>query len=573
MNVTRNEGKERKRNIGIFYLTECSGFQNVVSNFRDRFQKIVDVISDSPEESKKLNEGRINIALVAGQVTTQEDLDKLEKIRKNSKNLVAVGTCACEGMPTAVEEYGTERNEEEKRINMKSETVTVSNPGPLSDFVEVDYFIRGCPPRGEDILYFTNKFDEEGVNKNEELEIPTIEYPNETDLDSIITLDPEKCILCRRCITICNDILGVHAIGVSERGPSSRISTSFDMSLDETDCIYCGQCISNCSVGAFDNVSNVENSLEILEDESNYTVVVIDPVALSSAFSVISDEENSFKNLLKGMISILRDMGADKVLNYRAYENLSAIAHAEALEKSDGNMIVSFCPSGNDYIEEFHSEYENNIESNISPEAFLFQDLQDLDEEDLKVLFITPCLAQGKNQEFDSVLFARELPEFFRSQNLWVSNTIGADDSFDNDSDIGLVSPFDDDFDYAFSPYVLNIAHNIESSDSDIVSNLNSPEEGVIEYNLDGEGNTFSGLIVSKLSKIGKYLDSGKDYDIIELTPCPKGCLTGGGQNPTVSKNIADERRNILKELGLEQTPTIKSISRLRKFYQDKTEE
>ena len=70
------------------------------------------------------------------------------------------------------------------------------------------------------------------------------------DDNPFIYRDNEKCILCGRCVRICDEVVGSNAIGYAGRGFQSEIVPAFEQSLKETDCVFCGNCISTCPVGA-----------------------------------------------------------------------------------------------------------------------------------------------------------------------------------------------------------------------------------------------------------------------------------------------------------------------------------
>ena len=62
--------------------------------------------------------------------------------------------------------------------------------------------------------------------------------------------DYNKCILCGRCVTVCHELQYCEAVDYSKRGFATKISASFDRSMQETPCVFCGNCVSVCPVGA-----------------------------------------------------------------------------------------------------------------------------------------------------------------------------------------------------------------------------------------------------------------------------------------------------------------------------------
>jgi formate dehydrogenase major subunit len=65
-----------------------------------------------------------------------------------------------------------------------------------------------------------------------------------------IVRDPNKCILCGRCVRICNEVEGLSALGFFNRGFDTLVGPALDMPLCETACDSCGQCVSTCPTGA-----------------------------------------------------------------------------------------------------------------------------------------------------------------------------------------------------------------------------------------------------------------------------------------------------------------------------------
>ncbi len=92
-----------------------------------------------------------------------------------------------------------------------------------------------------------------GIKKSEFLEDEeAFVKEKETPWDSnpFIQFDPQKCVLCRRCVNACENLAIVEAIGIAMRGYKSTVSTPFALPLEQTDCQFCGECVQACPTGA-----------------------------------------------------------------------------------------------------------------------------------------------------------------------------------------------------------------------------------------------------------------------------------------------------------------------------------
>ncbi|MDR1571115.1 MAG: FAD-dependent oxidoreductase [Clostridiales Family XIII bacterium] len=74
-----------------------------------------------------------------------------------------------------------------------------------------------------------------------------IEYEDE---HPFITRDPNKCILCGLCVRVCDEVMGIGALGLVSRGFDTVVKPSLEKPLAESGCISCGQCVSVCPTGA-----------------------------------------------------------------------------------------------------------------------------------------------------------------------------------------------------------------------------------------------------------------------------------------------------------------------------------
>ncbi|MEM4527773.1 MAG: 4Fe-4S binding protein [Desulfurococcaceae archaeon] len=230
-----------------------------------------------------------DIAIVEGSVINENDLKKLQLIRKKSKILVAIGTCAIHGGVQAGIRHEIEKHESK----------------PLASYVKVDYYIRGCPVRVEEFLRFL-----EDVLRGEkpvwyERRFDLVERPvfKVSDSDGFLILDSSKCIICGRCIELCR-IMQANVLNYINRGISTLVSTPYGDRFDSAGCHYCGLCVAYCPVGA------ITHKLEIDKLTNGKGLeIYIEPEALAS---LIEAEDSDLLQIIKALYVL----GYDKIIVY-----------------------------------------------------------------------------------------------------------------------------------------------------------------------------------------------------------------------------------------------------------------
>ena len=183
--------------------------------------------------------------------------------------------------------------------------------------------------------------------------------------------DREKCILCRRCVTACNDIQKVHAITVADRGFNTNISTFFNEEISTTNCTYCGQCVAVCPTGALKENSNYREIWSLLDDERKFTVVQIAP-AVRSALA----EEFGFE---PGYLSTGKIVAALKLLGFKLVCDTNFAADLTIMEEANEfierftlgeklPLITSCCPAWVKYAENNYYDKMELISTCKSPQ-------------------------------------------------------------------------------------------------------------------------------------------------------------------------------------------------------------
>ena len=88
-----------------------------------------------------------------------------------------------------------------------------------------------------------------------------------------ITRDASKCILCRRCVTICNEVQGVGILNAQHREFDTFIGPSDGINIGSTSCINCGQCVVVCPVGALKEHDSTDKVWDALHDPKKVTII------------------------------------------------------------------------------------------------------------------------------------------------------------------------------------------------------------------------------------------------------------------------------------------------------------
>ena len=159
--------------------------------------------------------------------------------------------------------------------------------------------------------------------------------------------DNSKCILCRRCVAVCDKNQAVSVIGSNERGFATHIGSPFEALLDETSCVSCGQCVVNCPTGALSEKDSTDKVWEALADDSKHVIVQTAPAvraAIAEEFGNPIGTDGEGK-----MVAALRRLGFDGVYDTDIAADLTIIEEANELVERIQNggklpMITSCSP-------------------------------------------------------------------------------------------------------------------------------------------------------------------------------------------------------------------------------------
>ncbi|MDA3941916.1 MAG: NADH-dependent [FeFe] hydrogenase, group A6 [Bacteroidetes bacterium] len=370
-----------------------------------------------------------------------------------------------------------------------------------------------------------------------------------------IVRDPAKCILCGRCVRVCEEIEGVSAIEFVGRGSKTFIDTSFNHGLNLSTCVNCGQCIMVCPTGALKEKDHISEIKDMLAEPEKTVVVQYAPsisVSLAEEFGLPSGQ-----NMIGLMNAALRRMGFNYVFDTSFSADLTIMEEASELVHRVQNggklpMITSCCPGWVKYAEEFQHDMIENLSSCKSPQQMMgaiiksyFAETENIASENIYSVSIMPCTAKKFEQQreemiqngisdVDAVLTTRELARMIRLYGIDITKMEPelADSPLGTRSSAGKI--------FGTSGGVMEAAirsaHYFITGKEMVkfqvkgVRGLEGRKEAKVNI-----GDMEVGVVVVSGLKNAEILmeeirNGRNDIHFIEVMACPGGCINGGGQ-------------------------------------------
>jgi NADH-quinone oxidoreductase subunit G/NADP-reducing hydrogenase subunit HndD len=386
-----------------------------------------------------------------------------------------------------------------------------------------------------------------------------------------LTRDPEKCILCGKCVRVCEEIQSVSAIDFVGRGSRAHIGTSFEQGMNVSTCVNCGQCILACPTGALRERSYLDEVQAALADPTKTVVVQHAP-----AVSVTLAEEFGFApgtDIDGKMVAALRQMGFKRVFDTSFTADLTIMEEGSELVHRVKNggalpMLTSCSPGWIKFVEQFYPDFIPNVSTCKSPQQMMgalikscWAPREKLDPKDVVSVSIMPCTAKkfecnrpemGRNQfqDVDYVLTTRELGKLIRLYgiNPDALQPETADIPFGERTSAGKIFGATGGVMEAAvrSAYFLITGKELGELKIQTLRGLKDCKEAHVKV-----GDLDVGVaVVSGLGNARKLLDQirtgRKDLHFIEVMTCPGGCIAGGGQPHSTSPEAVRSRMQSL---------------------------
>lgn len=390
--------------------------------------------------------------------------------------------------------------------------------------------------------------------------------PKDTSSAALVR-DPEKCILCRRCVEVCHQVQKVAALYPINRGFDTLIAPTGGVDLNAVACVQCGQCALVCPVGAIYEQDHTERVWAALADPEKHVVVQTAPairVSIGEEFGLEPGQVSTGQ-----LVAALRRLGFDKVFDTDFTADLTIMEEGhELLQRltTGGTlpMITSCSPGWIKYIEHFYPEYLDHLSTCKSPQQMFgavaktyYAEKAGIDPGNIFVVSIMPCTAKkfecGRPEmtasgyaDVDAALTTRELGRMIREAGINFSEL--AEEEYDEPLGLSTGAGVIFGATGGVMEAALRTVYEVVTKES-----LSSVEftmvrglEGIKEAEIDLKGRKVKVAVAHGLGNAKQLMDQIKegkaDYQFIEVMCCPGGCIGGGGQPIPTTNEIKQKR-------------------------------
>lgn len=398
-----------------------------------------------------------------------------------------------------------------------------------------------------------------------------------------IVRDPNKCILCGNCVRVCNELQGVGALDFAFRGSEAMVMPAFDKEIAATDCVNCGQCQIFCPTGAISIRHNREAVWEALADPDVRVVAQVAPavrVAVGSAFGLPKG-----KSVMGKIVNVLHRIGFDEVYDTTFSADMTIMEEsAEFLNRLKTGeklpLLTSCCPAWVKFVGDQFPEYKEHVSTCRSPQGMMsavtkewFRDPAN-NPEGKKTVMVSfmPCTAKKMEakrsnsfthgeQDTDYVITTTELIDMIRMTGIEFAELEpeSSDIPFGFGSGGGVIFGVTGGVTEAV---IRRLVPGHDKETLEAIAECGVRDGGFIrEFSISYEGIDLNICVVSGLANartVMEQVKSGeKNYHLIEVMACRRGCIMGGGQ-----PRLAGDRTKAARTEGIYRADNVAVIKK-----------
>jgi NADP-reducing hydrogenase subunit HndD len=381
------------------------------------------------------------------------------------------------------------------------------------------------------------------------------------DTTKSVYRDMDKCVMCRRCETMCNQIQSVGALSAINRGFPAVVSPAFESDLGTTSCVNCGQCVQVCPVGALTLVDNVSDVMKALADPTKTVVVQTAPavrVALGEEFgmepgTIVTGKMAAALRRIGFDYVFDTDWSADLTIMEEGTELLHRVAKVLNGEKVAMPQFTSCCPAWIMFMEKNFPDLLDNLSTAKSPQQMFgpvaknfFAKKIGVKREDMVVVSVMPCLAKKSEVARDEFkvngdpdvnfsISTRELAHLIKQFNIDLSQLPEEDFDSPLGESTGAAVIFGATggvMEAALrTAYEVHTKKTLPRIDFEEVRGL----DGVKTATVDFDGLPVKVAVCHTLSNARAMMEEVRNgnprgFHFIEVMACPGGCIGGAGQ-------------------------------------------
>ncbi|MEK6265416.1 MAG: NADH-dependent [FeFe] hydrogenase, group A6, partial [Clostridium sp.] len=392
-----------------------------------------------------------------------------------------------------------------------------------------------------------------------ELDIREIRYEGKMshfDVDNSsysIIRNLDKCVLCRRCETMCNEVQTCNVLSGINRGFTTNVAPAFNAPLAETNCTFCGQCVAVCPTAALTEVHFMNHVWDAIHSKDNIVVVQTAPAIRAALGESFGLEPGT---LVTGkMVSALRALGFDYVFDTDFAADLTIVEEASELVhrlEHGGTLpiLTSCCPAWINMLEHDYPDMLDIPSTCKSPHQMFgviaktyFAEKMNIDPKKIIVVSVMPCLAKKYEaardelkhdnlRDVDIVISTRELAKMIKEAGIEFNSLEEGefDDPLGESSGAGVI--------FGASGGVLEAAvrtaYELITGETGPALEFHSIRglEGTKKATIKIKDMDVNVAVTNGLGNARKLLESIKNgestYHIIEIMACPGGCIGGG---------------------------------------------
>ena len=376
--------------------------------------------------------------------------------------------------------------------------------------------------------------------------------------------DPNKCVLCGRCVTMCHSVQGIGAIDFVGRGFQTKVAPGFSAGLNVSDCVYCGQCARVCPTGAIVERSHVDSVVAALADPGAVVVAQVAP-AVPATLLERRTKTQSVRTMLERLAGALKSVGFDAVFDTSFAADVTVMEEATELLDRIRNggvlpMFTSCSPAWVHFVETRRPDLIPHLSTCKSPQQMagalikeIYPAYAGLGDKRLVVVSIMPCTAkkfEAQDQTgVDYVLTTRELDALWGRFGVDLAHFADPeplDAPFAQASGAGRLFAGSGGVMEAAARTAQKLITGGELKGGPRVVEARG-KEGVRQFTLAAAAGLELNLaVVNGLGRLQETLDelltADPPFHFVEVMSCPGGCVGGGGQPYDTDSDAVSER-------------------------------